>query len=435
MKPPTCLSPLPLRTRTSPVRMLRSHSPSRAQVSTPVCQPEAATAGGRDNGGGGRRHLGRQTRPPPQARARGPQSPGAPAGLYRSRNRSEHKAPAGQRAALARPRSYPPQPGGAAGGPCRRRQQRRPAPRRASDPVRRQQPGRRAGAVVRHNYAGPGAALQKFGALLTYPPWRPVPPRPPAPGCPPALGQPSRDAQTAGPRCSTCLGGSSGLGRTLSLTRPPEGPPGQGTTALPRQRPTETGGDAGPLPSGGARPQPGRGRGAPRPQHPRKAGEEVMARPEPAPGLPALSQASRPIPAGACRSQPSGPPARERLEEGARRCSPRSRPGLPPSRPLAHLPAVFAVAVPTAAPSLSSSPGVARAGAGLPKDWAQAPELLLELGAEETCSPPRRSAEAEGGRCCGAQRRLAAGASPLASAFLTVPHARKGGTRARRGAH
>lgn len=72
--------------------MLRSHSPSRSRSQPPkksTWKPQ--TAGGRDNGGGRRRHLGEEYRPLPQARTRGPQ-PQDSAGLRRSRNRSQHKA-------------------------------------------------------------------------------------------------------------------------------------------------------------------------------------------------------------------------------------------------------------------------------------------------------------------------------------------------------
>lgn len=92
-------------------------------------------------------------------------------------------------------------------------------------------------------------------------------------------------------------------------------------------------------------------------------------------------------------------------------------------RPAAHLPAVFAVAAPTAAPS--SSPPRARATAGTSTDWGQALTVAGARCVEEpgpaTGAPKPR--EAGLGR---PEKHPAAYASPLRSAFLSAPHARKG---------
>lgn len=101
-------------------------------------------------------------------------------------------------------------------------------------------------------------------------------------------------------------------------------------------------------------------------------------------------------------------------------------------RPAAHLPAVFAIAAPTAAPS--SSPPRARAATGTWTDWRQA---LPVPGATCVLRNPDWSAEAAGRPVLGDPRsNLAACATPLRSAFLSqrlTPG--RGGYPGRRGAH
>ena len=108
----------------------------------------------------------------------------------------------------------------------------------------------------------------------------------------------------------------------------------------------------------------------------------------------ARSRRSLPFPS-TVRPASQGAPWR-RGEAGS--CSPRSRPGPPPSRPLAHLPAVFAVAVPTAAPS--SSPPRARAGAGASEELGTG-SGDAGAGCAEEPGPPRRECRSRGRLGCG----------------------------------
>lgn len=142
--------------------MLHSHSPSRVGANPLKSQPgirkrpEAGTMGE----GGKQAPLGRQTWPTPQARARGPQSRSS-AGLRRSRNSSEHKAP-------SRPAS------GSALCPLL------PSPSRAAQPET--VPGR--GRQGRQGGVLHPARFSDLCALATRP-WRP------ALCCPPQLRRPS----------------------------------------------------------------------------------------------------------------------------------------------------------------------------------------------------------------------------------------------------
>lgn len=125
-----------------------------------------------------------------------------------------------------------------------------------------------------------------------------------------------------------------------------------------------------------------------------------------------MSPAGRPRPAD---SHPRGLRAGER--RGAR------QPAIAARRPAAHLPAVFAVAAPTAAPS--SSPPRAQAAAGASRNCGQAltaagARCVEEPGPATGAPKPR---EAGLGR---PEKHLAADASRLRSAFLSAPHARKG---------
>lgn len=209
--------PLSLRTRTSPMRMLRSHSPSRVGANPLKSQPgsrkrpEAGTMGE-----GGRRHLwggrpGRRPKPEPAGR-----SPGAPQACTGARIARSTKPRAGQRAALGSARSYPPPAGRRSRSPCQAEagEAASRAPPGSQTPCASDQAAEAGAFVVRHNYADPALPGQKFGAPHLPAP-RPVPLAHPAPGYP-LRGSDSRarDAQPAGLRCSTCLGGSSGLGRT-----------------------------------------------------------------------------------------------------------------------------------------------------------------------------------------------------------------------------
>lgn len=92
-------------------------------------------------------------------------------------------------------------------------------------------------------------------------------------------------------------------------------------------------------------------------------------------------------------------------------------------RPAAHLPAVFAIAAPTAAPS--SSPPRARAATGTWTDWRQA---LPVPGATCVLRNPDWSAEAAGRPVLGGpkkQPRRLYDSAPLGFP-LSAPHARKG---------
>lgn len=142
-----------------------------------------------------------------------------------------------------------------------------------------------------------------------------------------------------------------------------------GTHAPPPQRPSSVGEGAAAL---GARPVRGRGWGASPPPTPSGAG-------------PAVSPAGRPRPAS---SHPRG------LRAGEGRRGSR-QPAIAARRPTAHLPAVFAVAAPTAAPS--SSPPRARAAAGASRNCGQALTAAGTRCVEEP-GPRDWSAEAAGGR-------------------------------------
>lgn len=110
------------------------------------------------------------------------------------------------------------------------------------------------------------------------------------------------------------------------------------------------------------------------------------------------------------------------------------QPAIAARRPAAHLPAVFAVAAPTAAPS--SSPPRARAAAGASRDWRQALTAAGVRCAEEP-GPRDWSAEAAGGRSGRPEKHLAAEASPPRSAWLSSQRLTpgRGGYPDRRGAH
>lgn len=128
----------------------------------------------------------------------------------------------------------------------------------------------------------------------------------------------------------------------------------------------------------GARPVRGRGWGASPPPTPSTAGPEV-------------SPAGRDPRAPTLAARGPPPPC---LRAGDRRRVARQS-AIAARRPAAHLPAVFAVAAQTAAPS--SSPPRAQAAAGASRNWGQA---LTAAGARcvEEPGPRDWSAEAAGGR-------------------------------------
>lgn len=337
-----------------------------------------------------------QTRPPPQARARGPQ-PGAPQACTGAGIAPEHKAPElASGGSRLRPAPTLPQPGGASPeAVAEAGEAARPAPRRALRP-RAPATRPRAGAfVVRHNYAD----RRCLGRSLALPPTT----RPaagsshahPCPGCRPRLGQPSPRRGQQGPDVLPARGpavsgapepGPATPGRSAG-TGYPTAPPrnvlnsGEGTRLL-----SLSGVQA---PSGG--PRLGR---APPPTPSESRGRSDGPGPNRRPG----SHSRRPAPdlAGACRSsrQPASPGARPGGGE-AGSCSPRSaRPA--PSRSLTCQLSSRVWQLPPAPSSSPPGPGLAP---GLPKDWAQAPELL-ELGVRKP-RPPRRERRSRGRLGCG----------------------------------
>ena len=391
-------------------------------------------------GEGGRRHLwggrpGRRPKPEPAGR-----SPGAPQACTGARIARSTKPRAGQRAALGSARSYPPPAGRRSRSPCQAEagEAASRAPPGSQTPCASDQAAEAGAFVVRHNYADPALPGQKFGAPHLPAP-RPVPLAHPAPGCP-LRGSDSRarDAQPAGLRCSTCLGGPAVSG----APEPGPAPPGRVRrdrvpTAPPPQRPTEQWGRGqAPLhPRGCQAPSGGRGWGAPPPPTPSESrGRSDGPGPDRRPGSPlsqarARSRRSLPFPS-TVRPASQGAPWR-RGEAGS--CSPRSRPGPPPSRPLPHLPAVFAVAVPTAAPS--SSPPRARAGAGASEELGTG-SGDAGAGCAEEPGPPRRERRSRGRLGCGG----GSGASlPARVRSLQLSSQRltpgRGGYPCRRGAH
>lgn len=266
------------------------------------------------------------------------------------------KPGAGQRAALPAARSYPPPAGRRSRSPCQaeageaafRTPPGSPAPARPRGGRR----GRRF--CCRPQLRGPSAARGEVLCASPIPPGQVPSARP----RPPRLRHRAWDSQ---PRWARTLQPAPKVRRPRQHLSPGPAPPGwrprpgDPHTAPPPQRPPERwgrGAASSPIPRApGPVPGPELGR-VPAPNALQEPGENGWARPGPEPrGTHPL-----PDPFGRAAAGPGGG------EEGPSSGCLRSRPSPAPRRPPAHLPAVFAVAVPTAAPS--SSPPRARAGAG-----------------------------------------------------------------------
>lgn len=301
MKAPTRLlpPPLPLRTRTPPARMLRSHSPSRVGANPLKSQPgsrkrpEAGTMGEGDRDSTGEA-LSRRPWPEPKA-GRSPVAASLREGARAVP--TEHKARAGQRAALPSARAHPPPDGRRSPSSCQAEAGEAESRSPPSPPVPRvsTRASPAVAFVVCPNSANPALPGQKFGA-------------PPLSG--PRHGsdsQPRGDpASSRGPR------GSAASAAPEPGIRPSGRVGPTGTHAPPPQRPSAVGEGAA---AQGVRPVRGRGWGASPPPTPSTAG----------PGVSPARRDSR-APTLAARHHP----ASERARGGEWLGSPRSRPGAPP---------------------------------------------------------------------------------------------------------